>query len=280
MTVVRIVPLILACGLAAAGLMACATGPGTGGGGLTADGEAAVNDSLLESARNAERARDYRAAAVRYARLYERSPGQVEPLLGQARNLRYDGRAREAANVLRVGLEAHGQDPALLLEHAKAQFAAAMTNDAAGTLERLLAIDPENWQAVALKAMLLDRQEDFSGAHELYRQAIELSAGDAGVVNNYGLSLAQGGQLDRAIEVLEELAHGGKSTFQARQNLVMLYVIGGDMDKARQLSRQDLPPDKVAQNLAAYQTLVDRGVAPAAAGLDTGDPAPGVKQSD
>jgi Flp pilus assembly protein TadD len=256
MDVVRIARPIIAAGLAVT-LGACVVQTAEEGGELGPGAEAALSDSLLEAAQTAERSLDYAAAADHYARLYERDPDRIEALIGQARNLRYDGHGREAVKALRAGIETHGETVTLLLELAKAQFAAAMIADSSVTMDKLMAMEPDNWEVLSMMAMLRDRGEDFAGARELYRRALELSPGNPSVINNYSLSLAQAGRLDEAIETLEPLARGEKSTLQARQNLVMLYVIKGDMEKAEKLAHGDLPPDKVMENLSAYQALVD-----------------------
>ena len=213
--------------------------------------EQALTDSLAGLARDSEAAFDYQAAAGHFARLIERLPDEPWVVVAQARNLRYLGRPRDALKVLRVGMVSHGEEP-LLLELAKAQFAAAMVNDSYETLLELLETTPDDWQIHSMLGMMYDRQERYDDARESYERALALSPENPSVINNLGLSLAQSGQLDTAIETLEALVRGEESTLQARQNLAMLYVIRGDLLRARALASQDLPPDRVDQNLAAY----------------------------
>ncbi len=219
--------------------------------------EAALTESLWQLARNAEGSLDYTKAAAHYRRLYERDPGNTKALLGQVRNLRYAGTPRESVKLLRLGLEAHGEEPPLLLELAKAQFAAAMTNDSFDTLQQLSTVTPDSWEVHAMFGMLYDRQEKYAVAREHYEQALELSPNNPTVLNNLGLSLAQAGRLDEAIEILEKLAIGEDSSLQARQNLTMLYVIRGDLESAQKLASEDMSPEHVRQNLSAYQLLVE-----------------------
>ena len=213
--------------------------------------EQALTESLARLAWDSEAALDYEAAAGHYARLAERLPDEPWVVVAQARNLRYLGQPRDALRVLRTGIVSHGEEP-LLLELAKAQFAAAMVNDSYETLLKLLEMTPDDWQIHTMLGMMYDRQERYDDARESYERALALSPENPSIINNLGLSLAQAGQLDTAIETLEALVGGEKSTLQARQNLAMLYVIRGDLVRARALASQDLPPDRVDQNLAAY----------------------------
>jgi Flp pilus assembly protein TadD len=219
--------------------------------------EAALTESLLQAARNAERSLDYTKAAAHYQRLYEREPGNYQALLGQARNLRYVGTPRQSVKLLRIGLEAHGEEPPLLLELAKAQFAAALTADCLDTLQRVSKLTPDDWEVYTIFGMLYDRQENYELAREHYARALGLSPDNPVVLNNLSLSLAQAGRLDDAIETLEKLAYGEDSTLQARQNLAMLYVIRGDLESAHKLASEDMSPDRVRQNLSAYQLLAE-----------------------
>jgi Flp pilus assembly protein TadD len=225
--------------------------------GMSVGQEAALTESLSQAARNAERSLDYAKSADHYRRLYERDSDNYQALLGQARNLRYVGTPRQSIKLLRAGLEAHGEEPPLLLELAKAQFAASMTNDSFDTVQQVSTLTPDDWEVHTMFGLLYDRREEYEIAREHYLKALELSPDNPTVLNNLALSLAQAGRLDDAIETLEKLAYGEDSTLQSRQNLTMLYVIRGDLESARKLASEDMSPDRVQQNLSAYRMLVE-----------------------
>ena len=239
---------------AAAWLLACSSTPEDGG--FPAGNEALI-ETLRQTAENAENTYNFEAAAGHYSRLAERQPNSLEPILGEARNLRYAGRPRDAISALRRAMEEHGEQTPLLLELSKAQFASALTLDARETLTRLRELTPDDWQVYAMQAMLEDNKGEFASAQELYRSALALSPGNPSIVNNYSLSLAQSGELDQAIQLLEPIVYGEKSTLQARQNLAMLYVLKGDTESAEKLVEGDLPPDMARQNLSTFQLLAE-----------------------
>ena len=125
--------------------------------------EDALTHTLHQAAKNAERTYKFQAAAGHYRRLAERQPDSIEPILGQARNLRYAGAPRDAVTVLRRAIEERGEQSPLLLELAKAQFASSFTADARETLGRLRELTPDDWQVYSMLAML----EDTKGETEM-----------------------------------------------------------------------------------------------------------------
>jgi len=240
--------------LVAAWLAACASAPEENG---FPAGDDALTETLRQTAENAERTYNFQAAAGHYGRLSERQPDSLEPILGQARNLRYAGAPRDAIRTLRRAMEERGEQTPLLLELAKAQFASALTADSRETLSRLSELTPDDWQVYAMQAMLEDNKGQYDTAQELYRRALALSPNNPSVVNNYSLSLAQTGELDQAIQLLEPIVYGEQSTAQARQNLAMLYVLNGDTESAEKLVEGDLPADLARQNLSTFQSLAE-----------------------
>ena len=56
----------------------------------------ALTQTLQQTAENAERAYNFEAAVGHYSRLAERRPDSIDPILGEARNLRYAGGPADA----------------------------------------------------------------------------------------------------------------------------------------------------------------------------------------
>lgn len=217
--------------------------------------DVAISEALAEAADGAQRAYDYNTAAKYYERLYKRNPDSVSTLAGLARNLRYAGSINQSIKVIRRGIIKHGESPMLLLELAKSQVAGTMFADARYTLQKTHKIAPDNWEIYAINGILLDREGQSEDAQTQYREALKFSPGNVAVLNNYALSFAQQGRLNKAISIMEKLALGENSTQQTRQNLALLYSIDGQTKKAERLVKEDLPPDIAAENLATYRTL-------------------------
>lgn len=219
------------------------------------DRQAAISGALGDAAAAAQETFEYQVAAGHYQRLYNREPDNIDALIGLARNLRYSGSVNQGLKAIRAGLRTHGDTVGLLLELAKGQVAGSMYADASDTIAKARRLDPGNWETYAVSGILKDRGGDIDGAQAEYRKALDISPGNSAVLNNLALSLAQQGKLAEAIMILKKLILGEKSTFQARQNLALLYSINGEFAKAERLVREDLPPDMASENLATYRTL-------------------------
>ena len=215
----------------------------------------ALAATLREVAESAEKSYDYESAAGSFNQLYENDPNDISALIGMARNLRYAGIPREGIKDLRQGIAKHGDRPALLLELGKAQLAAALTADARETLERLVALTPDSWQAYAALALVYDRLGRYDDAQRRYRLALQLSPGNIAVSNNLALSLAQSGKLKDGIALLSKIAESENSTVQVRQNLALLTAFNQDFRLAERIAREDLVPEDVAKNMDAYRSL-------------------------
>lgn len=212
---------------------------------------------LKEAAQNAEQTYDYEIAIGHYATLYEREPDNTDALLGLARNLRYASAQKDAIKVLTRGIKTHGELPELVLELGKAQFSDSRIIEALATIEKARELASGSWDPHSALAILYDRLGRFGDAQVAYRRALELSPDNAAVLNNLALSLAQQGRLDYAIKILEKVQKSDNPSFQARQNLVLLYALKGDFKRAARLAKQDLPRKLSDENLALYKRILN-----------------------
>ncbi len=219
------------------------------------DREVAISGALADAAAAAQESFDYQAAAGHYERLYKREPDNLDALIGFAKNLRYSGSVIQGLKVIRQGLRKHGETAGLLLELTKGQVAGSMYADARNTVVKVRRMAPDNWETYAISGILKDRGGDLDAAQAEYRKALTISPGNSAVLNNLALSLALQGKLVEAIEILEKLALGERSSHQTRQNLALLYSINGEFAKAERLVKEDLPPDMASENLATYRAL-------------------------
>ena len=217
--------------------------------------EASISAALAESARSAQAGMDYKTAAAHFLKLYERQPDNFDALLGYARNLRYSGQPKEAIKVMKQGLGEHGEIGVLVLELAKAQLAVALFSDARENLDKVRQSLPESWEVFATTGILYDRLGRFDDARAEYERALDLFPGNVMVLNNMALSLAQAGKLDEAIAVLEKVVKSENSIIQVRQNLAMLYALKGDLKGAERLTKEDLPPEMVIENMESYRQM-------------------------
>jgi hypothetical protein len=77
------------------------------------------------------------------------------------------------------------------------------------------------------------------------------------VLNNMGLQAAMDGNLDGAIDLLERAAQHEDADIAVRQNLALLLAYRGDVGRAEDLARQDLPRDMADRNIAFYRSIAN-----------------------
>ncbi|HEC14339.1 MAG TPA: tetratricopeptide repeat protein [Rhodospirillales bacterium] len=227
------------------------------GGARNTDG--ILTETLYQAALEAERNTDYAAAANHYLKLLEKKPNDKAALLGMARNLRYAGSAADAARVLEQRRSLFLQDPAFVIELAKAKLAGGKTTAAIGYFQEARKMDPKNWTVPSALGIAYDMAQDFEAAEKSYKKALALSPDNPVVMNNLAISIAQTGRLDEAIDILGKAAVLSRKSAQIRQNLALLHGIKGDFKKAEALARMDLDNESVSYNLSFFQRFHEKG---------------------
>ena len=212
----------------------------------------AITETLTQAAAASEADGDYLGAANQYSTLKQRRPNNIEVTLGLARNLRYTGRAKDAARLLDEAQPLFADQPAYVIERGKAKLAAGDTRTAIELLTRARELDGQNWEIHAALGIAYDLAESYDKAKASYETARTLSKDDPVVLNNMAISAALSGQLDAAIRLLENAPVAARHSPQIRQNLALFYGIKGDMEKAEGLAKMDLDEASVRNNMAVF----------------------------
>jgi Flp pilus assembly protein TadD len=215
----------------------------------------AVEPSLRAAAANAEAAHDYQGAAQHWGTIYQRRPDDREVALNLARMLRYGGQPQQGADLMQAHLARHPGDAGLLTELGKDYLAADRVGLAIKALEEARTTTGAAWDSHATLGVALDTQGRTAEAADAYARALELSPGNAAVLNNYALSLALAGKLDDAVAMLRQAAELPASGTQVRQNLALLLALKGDGAQAERLAGHDLPPEVARGNVEILKAL-------------------------
>lgn len=77
--------------------------------------------------------------------------------------------------------------------------------------------------------------------------------------SDYGLALALAGDSGRAVEILSDAIRGDRVTARTRQNLALAYALDGKWRQARIMAAQDLPQNKVNDQIAQWAYLARPG---------------------
>jgi Flp pilus assembly protein TadD len=214
----------------------------------------AIEPSLRQAAREAEASYDYRSAVQHYRALLERHPDDPRLALALARNLRFSGASQAAIDLL-AGMAERERSALVLAELGKTYLAADRLGLAMRTLEEARTKAPKNWDIVSALGVAFDYQEQWDKAEAAYLAALTLSPDNPVVLNNLGLSRAQAGNLDGAIEALRQANEQPGAKAQVRQNFALLLALKGDAAAAERVARKDLPPDQSRSNGLYYRSL-------------------------
>ena len=213
-----------------------------------------VQQTLLQSAREAELKNKYDLAASAYARLIEHRSNDPVVLTNLLRNLRYSGFANQGLDYLRTQANPSLlSDPGVRFEKGKALLAAGQVTEALDELAALRNENPNDWRIHSAIGIAFDALERFGEAQDAYQVALRLSPNNEVVMNNLAMSYAMVGRLRDGIDTLERAAVLNRSNVQIRQNLALLYAINGNMDRAKALAAMDLDKGELETNLTFYR---------------------------
>ena len=213
-----------------------------------------VQQTLLQSAREAELTNKYELAANAYARLMEHRKEDPVILASLLRNLRYSGYADQGLKYLNnQSALVLLNDPEVRFEKGKALLASGQVVEALDEMAALRNQNPNDWRIHSAIGIANDAMERFAEALDSYQAALRLSPNNEVVMNNMAMSLAMVGRLRDGIDTLERAAVLNRSNTQIRQNLALLYAINGNMDRAKALAAMDLDKGELETNLSFYR---------------------------
>jgi len=230
-----------------------------GDGDKTADNreKSELTRTLVDAAAAAQSQNDATTAATYYRSALTRDPGNAAAAIGLMQSLRVIGGLDEARAVAEKSLSLHPNDPAVLAEGAKVKLATGQIDDAIKLLKRAVTDDGKDWKSRSALGLAYDRVGDYARADESYQEALTISPENATVLNNYALSRAMANDLDGARALLVRAIASPNADMRVRQNLALVYALSGDMGKAEELTRHDLPPALASEALDFYRRLAE-----------------------
>lgn len=193
------------------------------------------------------------------AKQWEKDKGNVDVGLAYAANLERLGQKPQQLQVLSQVAQAHPENAVAQARVGKALLVAGNLPAAATSLERAVAMNPQDWQTLSALGSAYDQQSRHAEAREQYQKALVLKPDAVAVRNNYAMSYALQGKLPEAEKMLHELMNtGGSGVQRVRQNLALVVGLQGRFDEARRIASEDLPPDQVDANLAYLQQMLSQ----------------------
>lgn len=170
---------------------------------------------------SAQESEAYAEAIAHFERMVAEQPDEIEGVLGLARNLRWSGRADEAARVLEAAAPRFSADGRYLAELGKVRLIQGDSARGVANLKDATARIDTDWRLYSALGIALDYQESYPDAQTAYRKALDMCPDDAAVMNNLGISQALSGQMDRAILTLEDALELEGHTDKIEANLAL-----------------------------------------------------------
>ncbi len=215
------------------------------------------SDTVMRVADETAAAGDPGTAAGLYRRAAALSPDDPRPLAKLGAVLLQLRAYTEAAATYRAALKMTPNpiEPELHRGLAVVLLALDQPQGALAELDAAVAKSPQDPRLYNT----LGVAHDLTGRHDLaqqdYRNGLRLAPDDAGLRNNYALSLALSRDYPTAVATLRELAERTDASPRHRLNLALIYGLAGDDKKAAELARTTLDEVAVANNLAYYALL-------------------------
>jgi Flp pilus assembly protein TadD len=218
-----------------------------------------VEESQLETARNLDKARDFKAAAQIYQQLLDKKPGDKELTLLLADSLRRNGDNDKALALYDSLLQ---KDPAHLAAKEGKGLALMSTGDFDTPIplfEDVMRTDATRWKTLNALGILFATRNMHSEAQQYFREALRQSPSNISVLNNLGLSQALDRNFDTASSTLlqasELAATGGSDKKRIDLNLALVYAIAGKLENATNIAQRYLTGSALNNNLGLYAHL-------------------------
>ena len=193
------------------------------------------------------------------ARQWEADRGNAKIGFAYADQLDKLGQKPNAFAVIKAVADENADKPDVQALAGRKLMAAGAFEEAAVALERTVAANPQDYQALSALGSAYDQLGRHGEARERYQKALAIKPDAVATRNNLAMSHALQGQLPEAEKMLRELmSTGGSNAARVRQNLALVVGLQGRFEEAKKIASEDLPPDQVEANLAYLQHMLSR----------------------
>jgi Flp pilus assembly protein TadD len=192
-------------------------------------------DSRLKVAEAAEQSGDRDTAASMYVAAADSAPDDSDVQVRAATGMARSGKWNPARDLLVARLKAHPKDPDLLRALGSIYVMVGQSGFAITRFNEVLALAPNDVNAMVGKAVALDLQSRHADAQGLYRKALGLLPGDAVISNDLAISLMMSGHLREAQSVLAPFGDAEDVPERLKTNLGIIYAANGEAERSREM---------------------------------------------
>jgi Flp pilus assembly protein TadD len=226
--------------------------------------KAAIAESAedADSADKAFSSGNYAKAANLYKELLDLDDKNTDNLFKYAESLRLGGDTKSALKNYDKVLQL---DPSAL--HALEGKSLCFVQDgefkkAAVLLGEIVNKDATRWRVLNALGVVYAITGHAKESMDYYEMALQVSNNNPSVMNNMGLSVAFGGDLERGRKIIERsLDYVDKDDVKKMEsidyNLALIYGMSGKMDEAEKILNKCLPKAAVMNNLGFYAKLTN-----------------------
>jgi Flp pilus assembly protein TadD len=205
-------------------------------------------------------------AEVKPAASVKSMAADLDGQITAAQQLRGQGDYQGATKILSQLMLVAPDNARVVGEYGKTLVQQGRAKEALDFLKRGIELSPSDWSLYSASGVAYDQNGQYASAKVAYQQALAIRPGNAAVLNNYGLSRMQAGDLSGARQLFAQAqASGGGNDPKIASNLALLASLSPTPVPAVVSAKAPTPvPTTAAPKFAAA-----RGPAPKPAVADT-----------
>ncbi len=218
-----------------------------------------IQDSVTQSARDAEKQGDFKTAAQLYRQVLDKHPNDKNIQLAIADATRRSGDFEGAIPMYDEVLK---NDPAMIAAKEGKALALISKGDfetPGPLLEEVLKVDGTRWKTLNALGILFSTRNLNTEAQQYFREALKHNPGSTSVLNNLALAQALDRNFDGAIATLDEagklMQQGSQERKRVDLNMALIYAIAGKFDDAKAIAETHYSGAELNNNLGLYAHL-------------------------
>lgn len=224
------------------------------GGERRIDGEMAFDSSsLMNMAESFLQAGDYGNAMRLYQRAANENPQHIPSRLGLAKTYQALGATDAAINFYKQVLRLDPNNMDAKMGSGQMLITKNRPADAIPYLTGLSGQDPKNYRIFNMLGLAHDLMGHQEEAQMNYGRGLTLATDNISLLNNLALSFAFEEQYAPAIRLLSKAINLDYTVTKAQHNLVLVYVLSGEEDAAREIGASIMTREEMETNITRYR---------------------------
>ncbi|MBY0407776.1 MAG: hypothetical protein K2Q01_08785, partial [Rickettsiales bacterium] len=218
-----------------------------------------VNDSMLQSAAQAEAQGNFKLAGQIYAQVLEKRPEDTAVMLSLADSFRRDAQTQKAIAAYDAVLAKDAKNVGAKEGKALALIASGDFDTPAVLLDEVIQAEPTRWKTLNALGILFTTRNLQPEAQQYFNEALKHHPNSASIYNNLGLSQALERNFDGSVATLAKASGLAAPASTERKridlNTALVQASAGRVDDAKRIAEQYLAGAELDNNLGLYAHL-------------------------